>query len=120
MITEAVLKYSPAGVPDHLFLKCTFTANYTTGGDTLNLNPSAFTDPNGNGILGYPDSVPSVTPSVFSKNFTGAYSLSDAYVIPGATLGTFKIQLATGGVELAAGAYPAGILNQSVTLEVVF
>jgi hypothetical protein len=120
MLTENVLKYSPPGVPDRLFLQLVFTGAYATGGDTLNLNPSAFKDPNGVGILGYPDVVPKVAPSVFSQNFTGAYALYQAQVVPGATLGTFKVQIASGGVELGAGAYPAGILNQSITLEVVF
>ena len=120
MLIENVLKYSPPGVPDRLFLQCVFEGNYTTGGDTLNLNPSAFKDPNAKGVLGYPDAVPAVTPSVFSQDFTGAYALYNAVVVPGATLGTFKLQIANGGVELGAGAYPAGILGQSVTLEVVF
>ena len=51
MLTENVLKYSPAGVPDRLFLQLVFTGNYATGGDTLNLNPSAFKDPTGKGPL---------------------------------------------------------------------
>jgi hypothetical protein len=118
--TENVLKYSPPGVPDRLFLQIIPTGNYVTGGDTLNLNPSAFKDPNGIGILGYPDSVPKVPPAPFSWNFTGAYALYEPYVVPGATLGTFKVQIANGGVELGAGAYPAGIAGQPIELEVVF
>ena len=120
MLTENVVKYSPAGVPDRLFLQLVFTNNYATGGDALNLNPSAFKDPNGKGILGYPDKVPTEGVSVFSQNFTGAYALYTATVVPGTTLGTFKVQIATGGVELGAGAYPAGILNQSIVVEVTF
>jgi len=119
-LTENVLKYSPAGVPDRLFLQLVFTGNYATGGDTLNLNPSAFKDPNGKGILGYPENVPKEGVAVFSQNFTGAYALYSAQVVPGTTLGNFKVQIATGGVELGAGAYPAGILNQSIVVEVPF
>jgi hypothetical protein len=120
MITTQVLKYSPPGVPDRVFLKGIFTGNYALGGDTFNLNPSSYTDPNGKGVLGYPDTVPSVTPAVFAQNFTGAYALYQAIVVPGTTLANFKIQIMSGGAELGAGAYPAGILNQSVILEVVF
>jgi hypothetical protein len=119
-LTENVQKYSPAGVPDRLFLQCFLTGNYVTGGDTLNLNPSAFKDPNGIGLLGFPDSVPKINPSIFSTNFTGAYALYEANVVPGLTLGTFKVQFASGGVELGAGAYPAGMLNQSFIAEVIF
>ena len=120
MLVEQVQKYSPAGVPDRLFLKCIFTGNYPTGGDTLNLNPSAFTDPNGIGLLGFPDKVPTVAPAPFTWNFTGAYQLYQPSVVPGSTLNNFKLQISSSGVELGAGAYPAGILGQSVTLEVVF
>jgi len=95
------------------------TGNYTLGGDTLNLNPSSFGDPNGIGLLGYPDHVPGIAPTVFSQNFTGAYQLYQASVVPGTTLGNFKLQIASGGVELGAGAYPAGLLNQYVILEVI-
>jgi hypothetical protein len=118
-LTENVMKYSPAGVPDRLFLQCVLSGNYVLGGDTLNLNPSAFKDPNGVGLLGYPDSVPKINPSIFSTNFTGAYALYEANVVPGATLGTFKVQFASGGVELGAGAYPAGMFGQSFIVEVV-
>lgn len=120
MLIENVLKYSPPGVPDRLFLQLVLAGNYTTGGDTLNLNPSAFKDPNGIGILGYPERVPIVPPAPFSWNFTGAYALYEPYVVPGQTLGTYKIQIANGGVELGAGAYPAGLLGQTIELEVVF
>ena len=118
-LTENVLKYSPEGVPDRLTLQCVLAALYATGGDTLNLNPSAFKDPNGKGLLGYPDALPKQV-NVVNTNFTGAYALYQAYVVPGATLGTYKLQIANGGVELGAGAYPAGLLGQSVTLEVLF
>jgi len=119
-LIEQVLKYSPNGVPDRLFLKCILTGNYTAGGDPLNLNPTAFQDPNGIGILGYPDTVPQIDPAVFSQVFTGAYALYQAQVVQGATLGTYKLQIQSGGVELAAGAYPAGLLNQYVIIEVVW
>ena len=120
MITPNVSKYSPAGVPDTLFLQLVFTGLYTTGGDNLNLNPSAFKDPNGKGILGYPQDVPKEGVSVFSQNFTGAYALYEAQVVQGTTLANFKVQIQSGGVELGAGAYPAGILNQSIVVEVPF
>jgi hypothetical protein len=115
MLAFKVLKYLPSiGAPDSVLLGVTPTGNYTTGGDTANLNPSTFSDPNGVGVLGDPLNQPTTPPSIHSQSLSGYY----AQLIPGATLATNKIQFfASEGSELAQGAYPAAILNGSLTVE---
>ena len=118
MLNLSLFKYTPAGVPDTAHIKVVPTGNYTTGGDTLNLNPSALADPLGLGIIGFPSNPPQTPPIVDQTFFTGAYAGYSASIVPGATLGTYKLQIWNGGVELGAGAYPAGILNQYIAIEV--
>lgn len=116
-ISLSVLKYSPAVNPDRVFLKVAFSGNYVTGGDTLNLTPDSWTDPNGLGLIGEPSAPPTVAPGVFSASLDGAY----AQVVPGTTLATYKLQcFEAGGTEVPAGAYPAGFTGGSAVLEVVF
>lgn len=111
----AVVKYTPPGILDTVELADTISGNYVAGGDTLNLNPSTFTDPNGVGIVGYPDAVPSRAVRVVVNNADGYY----AQVVPGTTLAGFKLQWFTSeGNELAAGAYPAGITGAQVHIYV--
>lgn len=102
-----VLRYTPPGTPDTAELGVTPSGNYVAGGDLMNLNPSAFTDPNGVGVLGEPLAVPKTPPAVDVENAAGYY----AEIVIGATLAAFKLQwFQPGGAEVAAGAYPAQIL----------
>lgn len=109
-IAVAVAKYSPAVNPDRVLLKLTFSNNYTQTGDTLNLNPASWSDPNGVGVIGNPLNPPSINPSGYSTTFTGADLGGTVTVVPGTTLATYKLQVfAPGGAELSTGAYPAGV-----------
>jgi len=121
-LSLTLLKYSPNVNPDRILLKVGFSGSYVAGGDTLNINPASYLDPNGVGVLGYPTTPPLVVPGVFHENLTdstgpGAY----VQVIPGATLGTYKLQAFNhGGAELSAAAYPAGFASGVAIIEVVF
>lgn len=87
----------------HYVRRLTFSGNYITGGDTLNLNVTAiksrtvpyWVDINGRAVNKY------------LYNF-----------IPGANTGVCKVQVtdSTTGLELANGPYPAEILNDVVTM----
>ena len=118
MIALAVVKYSPSVNPDRVFLAATVTGNYAQGGDVLNLNPATWTDPKMLGIVGLEvGRVPPVAPAPFEENLGGYY----AEVVPGTTQSNFMTKFfAPGGAELAAGAYPAAILNGGLVFEVVF
>jgi hypothetical protein len=111
--SSAVTAYTPPGTPDTVELAVTPSGNYAAGGDTINLNPSAFRDPNGVGVLGQPLSVPTRRVRVVANNAGGYYP----QFVPGATLATSKLQwFAPGGAEVAAGAYPAAITGAQVTV----
>lgn len=114
MLAVALVKYTPEGVPNKAVIKATPSGNYLTGGDTLNLTPGTWSDPNGKGIIGYPSGPPSELPLLIgnvgmtesgnSANITGN-------IIPGTTLATYKLQIFVDGTEVSAGAYPAGLLT---------
>lgn len=111
----AVDRYTPPGVPDTVEMTDTISGNYVAGGDALSLAPSAFKDPNGLGVVGYPDAVP-VTPVQVDSNNAGGYYPE---VIPAATLAGFKLKwYAPGGAEVGAGAYPAAIIAAQVKVRV--
>jgi len=124
MLAVALQKYIPEGVPEAAIIKVTPSGNYTEGGDTLNLVSGTWSDPNGKGIIGYPENPPGVNPVVESNvGFTGADEGAYAVVVPGATLATYKLQVfAPGGTELTGSptAYPAGILTGYFLLKVYF
>ena len=122
MLSPSLLKYFPVLEPDSAFLKVVPTANYTSGGDTLNISPSALADPNGKGIIGYPETPPSVPPTVTSVvGMTGADLGLYAEVVPGTTLGNYKLQMfLPGGTEVSGGAYGAGILTGYFIVQVIF
>lgn len=110
-----VLRYTPADNPDTVELGVTASGNYVTSGDTANLNPSTYTDPNGLGVIGQPLSQPVTPPSVVGESLSGYY----AQLIPGTTLATNKIQFfQPGGTEVSAGAYPAQITGGKLTIRV--
>lgn len=110
-----VLRYTPANNPDTVELGVTVSGNYVTNGDTANLNPSQYADPNGLGVLGEPLSQPVTPPSVVEENLGGYY----ANVVPGATLAANLIKFyQPGGAEVAAGAYPAAITGGTLTIRV--
>lgn len=122
-LAPSLLKNFPAIAPDSAFVKVVPSGNYTTGGDTLNISPGAMSDPLGKGIIGYPEAPPTVCPEVsgyvgFTATAVGAY----AVVVPGATLGTYKLQqFLAGGTELTNGAaYPAGFLTGYWIVQVYF
>lgn len=118
-IAVAVAKYSPAVNPDRVILKLTFTGNYTqTAGDTLNLNPASWSDPNGVGVIGNPLNPPSINPQVISNNFNGTDASDVAFVVPSTSLATYKLRIfAIGGTELSTAAYPADILAGNMFIE---
>ena len=114
-LTAKVLRYEPINNPDSVILGITAAGNYTTavGGSTLNLNPSQFSDPNGVGVLGEPMNQPATPPSVQAQAMAGYY----AQLIPGATLAVNKVAFyASEGAELGTGAFPAAILNGTLTV----
>ena len=88
-----------------LYLIATASGNYVTGGDTVNLQ--AITPALGqaaDATVGYPGTIKH---SEVCNNPDGYTS----NLIPGATLATWKLQVfASDGTELAAGAYPAGVI----------
>lgn len=117
-IKVSLQAYSPRVNPDRAILKLTFTGSYPAGGDTLNLTPSTFADPNNQGVIGYPTTLPSIVPNVYSISFASAQAGYYAQVIAGTTLANFKLQiLAAGGADLTATTYPAGILAGEVFVE---
>lgn len=118
-IAVALQRYSPAVNPDRAILKLTFSGSYVTGGDTVNLTPSSWTDPNNIGIIGYPTTIPKIVPSVYSQSFASAQQGYYAQIIAGTLLTNYKLQIDTaGGSELGAGAYAAGILAGEVFVEI--
>lgn len=86
-------------------LGLTFSGNYATGGDALDL--TAVTNTNW------------LAKAHFGQNpLQGAVlNAPDGYgleIVPGATLSTWKVKVLTAsGAELAAGAYPAGLTGDS-------
>jgi hypothetical protein len=114
-LTNSLLKYFPAIAPDSTFMKVVPSGSYTAGGDTLNISPSALTDPNGKGLIGYPDAgiLPGVVPFVTAiVGMTSSYVGMYANVVPGTTQATYKLQMfLPGGTEVSAGAYAAGLLT---------
>lgn len=118
MIALAIVKHSPVTNPDRVFLAATVSDNYVTGGDTLNLTPSSWTDPTGKGVVGPDPGGPVlVPPSPFEENLGGYYCAA----VPGTSLAAYKLKFyAPGGAELAAGAYPAAITGGNLVLELPF
>jgi hypothetical protein len=95
-----------------LYLIATPSGNYVTGGDTVNLQ--AITPALGQleGTVGYPGNI---------KNYS-VISAPDGYtanLIKGGTLATWKLQVFSASTaELAAAAYPAGVLAGTFVIEV--
>ena len=117
-LAAKVLRYEPADNPDSVILGITASGDYTTGigGDPLDLDPSAFADPNGIGVLGEPTSQPATPPSIEAQAIGGYVP----ELIPGATLAENAIvfyDLST-GAELASEAYPAAIADGTLTVKV--
>ena len=86
-----------------LYLIATPTGNYTTGGDTVNLQ--AITPGLGmaDSTIGYPGTIKESEVSSTPQGY-------GALLVPGATLATWKLKIySVAGTELAAGAYPAAI-----------
>jgi hypothetical protein len=116
----ALQKYTPEGVPNTAVIEGTPSGSYTAGGDTLNLTPNTWTDPNGKGLIGYPQNPPGECPKVTGYvGFTGAYEGAYAIVIPGTTLATYKLQqFLPGGTEFSTGAYNAAVTGGYWIIEV--
>ena len=111
----SILKYKSQFSPQDALVKVVRSGNYVDGGDPVNLNASALSDPQGLGVLGYPQSVP-VTPVAVDSEADQGYI---ATIVPGATLDAYKIQYwSAEGVQLGAGAYPAAISGGSLVLRV--
>ena len=87
-----------------LYLIATPSGNYTTGGDTVNLQAITPSLGLADATVGYPGVVNECEVSSAPGGYT-------AILITGATLATWKLKIySAAGVELAAGAYPAAIL----------
>lgn len=116
MIKPSLIQNDPLIEPTGQILGLTFSGNYSTGGDTLNLTPSNISDPGLQGVLG-PNQTP-VAVDVLQENLGGYY----VEVIPGASLSTWKVQcFQPGGTEVAAGAYPAAFTTGTpVLVKVIF
>jgi hypothetical protein len=115
-LTPKLLAYRPIINPDHAIVQFVASGNYPNpGGDTANLNPSSWSDPNGKGLLGDPLNPTTVPPSIETENIGGYY----AQFVPGTTLANGKIHFyASEGSELANGAYPAAISGGVLTVKV--
>lgn len=90
----------------------TFSGNYSTGGDTLDLTPIM-------SALGA-QSIKQVglEPQGPATGFAGVGGYY--VVIPGTTLANWKIKLFTaGGAELGAGAYPASVTTDVVQANIL-
>lgn len=125
---------SPASNPDKVTLQLTFSGNYVSP-EPLNLAPyDAGNNPGGvtNPLLLELPSMPlglSQAPSVLAEDIGGYYVQLDPLVPSGETNGVQNSLKLDGGVslkiyssegnELAAGAYPAALLDGSVLLEMV-
>ncbi len=115
-LAPQLLGYFPYDNPDHAIIKVVASGNYPNpAGDTLNLNPSAWADPYGKGLLGLPLNPTTVPPNVDAENLGGYY----AQVVPGATLAACKVHFySSQGSEVANGAYPAAISGGVLTVQV--
>jgi hypothetical protein len=87
-------------------------AGYVTGGDIFDLtalkNPSFFPDP-------FLSRLP-VSVGVMNEEMGGFY----VGILPGATLGTYKIKFyQPGGAEVAAGNYPAAVSGGTLHLVII-
>lgn len=114
-LVAKLLGYRPYDNPDHAIVQVVATGNYTTGGDTLNINPSAITDPNGKGLLGVPLNPTIIPPSFENQNIGGYY----AQFVAGTTLANGKVKFyQSQAAELAQAAYPVAISGGVLTLKV--
>lgn len=87
-----------------LILQATPSANYVTGGDTVNL--TAVSNPKfiGDAQFGFPGKIDDYEVLQAPDGYT-------ANLVPGATLATWLLQVfSAANTQLAAAAYPAGIL----------
>ena len=87
------------------YLIATASGNYVAGGDTVNLQAITLSlGQDLDGTIGYPGIIKHSEVCNCPDGYT-------ANLIPGATLSTWKLQIfASDNTELAAGAYPAGII----------
>jgi hypothetical protein len=116
MLAPSLLKYFPNIDPDSTIMKLTPSGSYSTGGDTFSIAPSALADPNGKGVVNYPDVdiLPSAAPVVegnFGMTESGNSANITTNVIVGTTQANYKLQIFVNGTEVSAGAYPAGLLT---------
>lgn len=87
-----------------LYLIATPSGNYVTGGDTVNLQAITAALGQADATIGYPGKITHYEVCNAPDGYT-------SNLIPGATLATWKLQIfASDNTELAAGAYPAGII----------
>jgi len=83
------------------------TGSYTTGGDTLDLSNQSF--------------IPSAQLPKQVSLFTQTGQVYNYAFIQGTALNNNKVKVyAAGGTELAAGAYPAGILSDIIAFSAVY
>jgi len=108
-LTITVHQFDADATGKQIFVTGTVTASgsYATGGDTLDLSSQSF----------IPSSQPPLQVSLFTQ--TGqVYSYTWSR---GSALNNGKVKIyAAGGSELAAGAYPAAILNDVIAFAGVY
>jgi hypothetical protein len=86
------------------------SGNYTTGGDTVNLNVIANPKNINNAVIGYPAKIEDYEVEQSPAGYTGV-------LVPGATPATWKLKVLQGGAavsnpgaEIPQAAYPAALL----------
>lgn len=112
-IVVSLLDYTPGVRNSTLYLGLTFSGNYTSGGDALNLEAPANTA--GLEVEGLSEAPLSGGPGIFFESLDGYYVQP---VVAGVTSpSSYLLQVFTpGGSELAAGSYPSAVLNGKVVL----
>jgi hypothetical protein len=112
-IVVSLLDYTPGARNSTLYLGLTFSGNYTSGGDALNLEAPANTA--GLEVEGLSEAPLSGGPGIFFESLDGYYVQP---VVAGVTSpSSYLLQVfAPGGSELAAGPYPSAVLNGKVVL----
>lgn len=111
-MTATLVDYADSNRRQTLSYTIAMTGSYTTGGDSVNLLTAL--NPNGIPKEG-PITPPSVPPKMFDINASGFYAQLKT---PNPAVPTYTIQwFNPAGTEVAAGAYPAGVLAATILLD---
>jgi hypothetical protein len=112
-IAVSLLDYTPGMRNSTLYFGLSFSGNYTTGGDTLNLESPA--NSTGLEVEGLFETPMSGGPGIFFESLDGYYLQP---VVTGVSSpSSYRLQVFTpGGTELAAGSYPSAVVNGNAVL----